>query len=81
MYTHTCIDKYKYTYTYIYIIFVNLVEVYMLVHTYFVDYSVICLGILGKCFRVSLECFFLSGVGHLLYFQLVLPFQYIIEMA
>ena len=78
-YTHGYAHKHRSTHTYLYITFVNLIEVQMLVHNYFVDYFVTCLTILGKCFRVPLECF-LSDVGYLPYLHLVLPFQYIIEI-
>ena len=64
--------------TYIYKFFVNIVEVWMLVHNYFVDYIVLCLTVLGKCLRISLECFFSSDVGYLLNFHLALSFWFII---
>ena len=52
----------------------------MLIHNCIVDYFITSLATLGKCFRVYLECFFLSDVGYLPYFHFVLQFQYITEM-
>ena len=75
IYTYTYKHKQTFTNTYIWIIFINLIEFSLLIHNYFS-----CHTALVKCFRVTLECFFLSEVGLLPYLHLVLSFLYIIEM-